>query len=306
MDPITIALIGLGVGTATSAGASIFNAARSQPEIPGPSGEQRLGQSMLQATAGQLASGRGLSESEYNRPIEAAQRQVAEAGAQGMEATRSASPFISNIAAERIAKEMSSRGAQIISDITKQMTSMDIRQAREDLKASVGAQAAANQQANEIARIERERKEKEEAWRNQKIQGIISVAGNAANSFMKLASLMPATPSASPEVVAQGTGIAGAPEQVWGSIDKPLDADGVLDKIGSIGAPSGQMATLGGTGTMSRAMAEYNAPIPSGNAFYDTNWEMQKLLHAGLTPFEEWQMNTLYQQPSTKFLQGGE
>lgn len=184
-----LALIGLGVSTAVSTGTAIANAAKKTPDIPGPTGEQRLGQGLLQAKANQLASGQGLSETEYNRPIESAQKQVSEAAATGMEATRTASPFMSNIAAERIAKTFASKGADIISETRKELTSMDIRQSREDLKTSAQIQAKANEQANEIARVEREKKMQEEAWRRQKLQGIITVAGQAAGSFLKLAEI---------------------------------------------------------------------------------------------------------------------
>jgi len=185
MDPL-IPLIGLGLTTATSIGASIFNAAREEPDIPGASGAQKLGLALTQGRANQLASGQGLSETEYNRPLEAAQRQVAGASAQGMEQTRSASPFMSNVAAERIAHEFASKGGEILTETRKELTSMDIRAARENLKLSLQAQQMANQQANEIAEIERRKKAQEEAWRNQKLMGIVSAAGSAATSMMKL------------------------------------------------------------------------------------------------------------------------
>jgi len=184
-----LALIGLGVSTAVSTGTAIANAAKKTPDIPGPTGEQKLGQGLLQAKANQLASGQGLSETEYNRPMESAQKQVSEAAATGMEATRNVSPFMSNIAAERIAKTFASKGADIISQTRKELTSMDIRQSREDLKTSAMIQEKANQEANEISRIEREKKAQEEAWRRQKLQGIITVAGQAAGSFLKLAEI---------------------------------------------------------------------------------------------------------------------
>ena len=201
MNPL-IPLIGLGLTTATSIGTSIFNATREEPDIPGASGAQKLGLALTQGRANQLASGQGLSETEYNRPLEAARRQVAGASAQGMEQTRSASPFMSNVAAERIAHEFASKGGEILTETRKELTSMDIRAARENLKLSLQAQQMANQQANEIAEIERRKKAQEEAWRNQKLMGIVSAAGSAATSMMKLVEMgeaikpTPETPSA--------------------------------------------------------------------------------------------------------------
>jgi hypothetical protein len=96
---------------------------------------------------------------------------------------------MSSIAAERIAKEFASKGSEIITETRKELTAMDIRAARENLKLSLQAQAQATEQANEIARVEREKKAQEEAWRNQKIQGIVNAAGQAAGSMLKLVEL---------------------------------------------------------------------------------------------------------------------
>ncbi len=184
--PLILGLVGLGLSTATSLGMSIYNATRREPDVPGSTGEQRLGQSLLQARANELASMGGLSETEYNRPIEQAERQSSILASQGIERTRSMSPFISNVAAERIAKEFAVQSAEMLSQARREMTSLDIQAARENLRMSISAQQAANQQANEIARAERERAEKLEMYRAQKLQGIMLAAGQAASSMLKL------------------------------------------------------------------------------------------------------------------------
>lgn len=199
MDPITIlGLVGMGLGTATSMGSAIFNATKDTPNVPGPTGSQKLGQALMQSKANQLASGQGLSETEYNRPLGNALQQTAQMAAQGMEATRNVSPFISNIVAERIAKTFSQKSADVMSETRKDLTAMDIQAARENLKASISAQQAANQEANVIAQQEQERQAKLEAYRQQKLQGIATAAGGAATSMLKLVEIG-SKPSAVPQ-----------------------------------------------------------------------------------------------------------
>lgn len=219
--PLVLGLVGLGLSTATSMGSAIYNATKKEPNIPGPTGEQRMGQALMQSKANQLSSGQGLSETEYNRPLESAQKQVSEMTAQGMDATRNVSPFISNIAAERIAKTFSQKGADIIAQTRKDLTAMDIQTARENLKVSISAQQAANQEANVIARQEQEKQEKLEQYRQQKLQGIATAAGQAAGSMLKLVEI--------------GSGMSTPQETATAA---PASTDTGTMQVGNMGVPS--------------------------------------------------------------------
>jgi hypothetical protein len=309
-------LIGLGVSTLTSMGASIYNATREQPNIPGPTGAQKLSYALTQGRANQLASGQGLTETEYNRPLESAQRQTAQIAAQGMEATRSGSPFMSSIAAERIAKEFASKGSEIITETRKELTAMDIRAARENLKLSLQAQAQATEQANEIARVEREKKAQEEAWRNQKIQGIVNAAGQAAGSMLKLVELGEGMSGHSQdEAVASTAGVAGtsttdnaAMNQVFNSNKLPSALDAAIDKVGTIsGLPSPESEAAITKAGVGPSLMGITGGMPSNSsaalARGDMSWDVMKELHAGRTDFERWQDEVLGVMPDD-FLSG--
>jgi len=229
-----IPLVGFGLSALTSIGTSMYNATRDEPEIMGPTGEQKMGQGLLQQRANELASMGGLSETEYNRPLDQVNRQVAGMSATGMEQTRSASPFMSNVVAERIAKQFSSQAAEAGTAARKEMTSLDIQSARENLKTSIAAQSAANQQANQIAQIEQARQVRLEQFRNQKMAGIVSAAGQAAAGAMKMYEIGSAAMKADATPVAQAGATTATPTAVM-----------TPDELQYATGPAGQFTAFG-------------------------------------------------------------
>ena len=193
---------------------------------------------------------------------------------------------------------------------------MDIRAARENLKLSLQAQAQATEQANEIARVELEKKAQEEVWRNQKIQGIVNAAGKAAGSMLKLVELGEGISGPSQDqAVASTAGVAGtsttdnaAMNQVFNSNKLPSALDAAIDKVGTIsGIPSPESEAAMTKAGVGPNLMGITGGMPSNRstalARGDMSWDVMKELHAGRTDFEKWQAEVLGVMPDD-FLSG--
>ena len=176
-----------GASVLTSAIPAIVAATR-KPTYTGPTSEQLAAYSETSAIGNKQMMGAGLSETEYNRGSEQIQSGANQIAAQGMGAARNV-PLISNVVAERIARQAMQQASGLLSEGRKELLITDIQKASKDLSEAAKTKAMAAAQAAEITKAKLRKQMQDQHAQQNMVANFAAVAGGAAKNAMAVYSI---------------------------------------------------------------------------------------------------------------------
>ena len=175
--------------TSVAVGGAISAKKRAEEQaklLKGASGGQVLAASRTQTAADRLASGAGLSDTEYSRGIGTAEAAVAGESAGVMETIREA-PMLSSAAADVIVKKAFARGSANIRETGDKLTLLGIQKAEKNLASSIAASGSAGKQEAAIQKAETAKQLRQMELDKQSTQNFINIFGTAGKSVSNIA-----------------------------------------------------------------------------------------------------------------------